>query len=356
VSDKLREAIPGRSPGFGSSHIDNALYSIMRNWVSSRGNVSSSSSSFGREIGEFVKGYLESWAANFRSRGHTDGALEEAIEETILSQQEEPGAGEIFLTTAKHMIEALCNLVWIDRPERVAYLSPIVNLCGDQRRLVVSTLNYDNAVERLAESNGMQFRTGIEEWPGRQQLNCEGDGIILLKLHGSIDWQYEDTKPTDESPLPLQTIRRVTSEEAVKENMRPAVIFGQRNKLTAEGPFLDILRQFKLELDQANLLTVIGYSFADDHINEFIARWLNAAANHQIRIVDPEFAKNADQFAKDLLQRCPQRITVIAKKAEDALPELFPAKQSTIAFSSGNNATQATVPQNQPPIGAEGKT
>jgi hypothetical protein len=38
----------------------------------------------------------------------------------------------------------------------------------------------------------------------------------------------------------------------------PMVIYGQRNKLTTEGNFLDLLRQFDEELSKSDLLTVVG--------------------------------------------------------------------------------------------------
>ena len=40
-------------------------------------------------------------------------------------------------------------------------------------------------------------------------------------------------------------------------------LFWGHNKLTADGPFLDLLRAFRHELSQASTLTVVGYSFRD---------------------------------------------------------------------------------------------
>jgi hypothetical protein len=68
----------------------------------------------------------------------------------------------------------------------------------------------------------------------------------------------------------------------------PMAIFGQRNKLTTEGPFLDLLRHFDEQLQQTDLLTVIGYSFRDEHINFYISKYLNQYRG-KIRVVDPNF-------------------------------------------------------------------
>jgi hypothetical protein len=92
--------------------------------------------------------------------------------------------------------------------------------------------------------------------------------------------------------MPHSVVRRVETDEFKKSFERPAVIFGQRNKLTAEGPFLDLLRQFQNELDNCSVLTVIGYSLRDAHINTYISKWLNESADKKIRVVDPNFEKS----------------------------------------------------------------
>jgi hypothetical protein len=61
--------------------------------------------------------------------------------------------------------------------------------------------------------------------------------------------------------------------------------------LTAEGPFLDLLKAFNDELEGADTLTVIGYSFSDPHINVYIGDWLNRSETHLLRVVDPSLAE-----------------------------------------------------------------
>ena len=54
----------------------------------------------------------------------------------------------------------------------------------------------------------------------------------------------------------------------------PAVIFGGRSKLRADGPYLDLLREFVSALTGTEDLVVVGYSFRDDHVNEVVRTWL----------------------------------------------------------------------------------
>jgi hypothetical protein len=118
-------------------------------------------------------------------------------------------------------------------------------------------------------------------------------------------------------------IRQATSAEVHEPGFRPALIFGGRNKLTAEGPFLDLLRVFKQELSRCTVLTVIGYSFRDDHVNEYISQWLNESGEHTIRVVDPGFSQTPGTYGRQLLRLEGNRVEVIGKRAAAGLEELY---------------------------------
>jgi hypothetical protein len=71
------------------------------------------------------------------------------------------------------------------------------------------------------------------------------------------------------------------------EYEEPAVIYGKRGKLRAQGPFLELRQHFTRALEAADSLVVIGYSFHDDHVNEAIAAWLRRSVHRRIIVVDP---------------------------------------------------------------------
>ncbi len=104
---------------------------------------------------------------------------------------------------------------------------------------------------------------------------------------------------------------------------RPAVVFGQRNKLTAEGPFLDLLRSFRDGLAGADRLTVVGYSFRDPHINEYLSQWLNEDEGRRIRVIDPGFEGNREPYAEALKRHGRERMEIIPKGAKEGLLETF---------------------------------
>jgi hypothetical protein len=110
-----------------------------------------------------------------------------------------------------------------------------------------------------------------------------------------------------------------------KRGYQPAVIFGQRNKLTAEGPFLKMFSVFQNQLAEADELIVIGYSFRDIHINESIADWFNYGSARKITVVDPnqQWAKQSDFAGKLGLASSGGRVRYIAQTAAQAIPELF---------------------------------
>ena len=46
---------------------------------------------------------------------------------------------------------------------------------------------------------------------------------------------------------------------------------------------------FRSHLDRTKALVVIGYGFADAHVNEVVHRWLNADTDRRIVVVDPHY-------------------------------------------------------------------
>lgn len=264
------------------------------------------------------------------------------------------GRGTVFAQTAQHMITALRRIVWITDPNTVEYLSPILRLLDAQRRLVIVTLNCDNTIELMAAHHGIDCITGIDEWSRGATFYLDGDGLYLLKLHGSINWELVSNQTSEGRPMPHSVIRRRSFEEmsssmedlekAHTEAWRrqdyeelsrisallqrfeypPTVIFGGRNKLTAEGPYLDLLRAFREELSQISLLTVIGYSFRGPHVNEYVTRWLNVDPGNRMRVINgKEFWNRPTEYAQLLKERVPDRVEEIRCHAGEALKGLW---------------------------------
>ncbi len=333
VSEGVRRALSETPASFEAGKIDKALQTTIRKTIEAalknRSPSLYSNESVGGAVEHYVKATAKQWSSGLKHASPTgDSDLESELSRMIDRRQAQPGEGRIFYQTNERMIAALKELVWIDEPKAVKHLGPLVNLLRRQKRLVIATLNYDNAVEILAESQNIECETGIERWSDTGNFDFAGEGLSLQKLHGSIDWVRESKARQPDRPMPHSVIRRVTHEEMMKGEARPAVIFGQRNKLTAEGPFLDLLRAFREELSASKTLTVVGYSFRDPHINVYISQWLNASRDHQIRIINgPGFeGETTIEYVRDLLHHrslFPEQVTIIPRFAGPGLEELY---------------------------------
>lgn len=322
VTKEILHALPNHAPHFGGHDIDNALVHAISQAKNSPNYISSSMfSEVSRAIGKYVIEITNEWLRNL-DRFPTSSMAFEREFENATNRISKPGEGKIFNALAEHMIRSLANIVWIDNPSKVSYLQPLLNSLKNQNKLTIATLNYDNSLELLAEENHVHCSTGIERWSSSGKFEEINDGILLLKLHGSIDWALKSGKCDESRPLPYNVIERVPAEQIKKTGFRPAVIFGHRNKLTAEGPFLDLLRVFQHELNIANKLTVIGYSFGDEHINVYLSNWINQDKDHKLKIINPKFQNIPNDFTIHLKGVSKDRVEIIEEDASKGLQKL----------------------------------
>ena len=243
-----------------------------------------------------------------------------ALEAAIRTIARRGSQGIIFREAADAMFSALTQIVWLEEAQRVAYLKPLFEL-SSRGRLCIATLNYDNAIELAALSSGLNITDGIEAWSQQGIFAPQNNAPFFLKLHGSIDWYTHEQPQSADRPLARNTPKGGNVNEIRISKLRPAILFGGRQKLTAEGPFLDLLRAFAQELAEADGLIVIGYSFRDPHVNEYISRWINNRPQGRLVIVDPSFNNSPVQFARRL-KGCGDRVQIMAISAREAISQL----------------------------------
>jgi len=331
VRDEILDAFSASPSSYEAGKIDKtlekAISKVVEAAVKNRSVSFSTSESIGRAVDTYISQVVKQWTSKLKSsRPSSSSQLEKEFQKAVSESLAQPGQGRIFQQTAELMIRTLTEIVWVDSPDRVTYLNPILDFARSRKRLVIATLNYDNAIELAAGSQRVQCDTGIDGWSQAGIIDTTGECLHLLKLHGSIDWEWRRDVVTKERPLPHSTIHQVSATRLTEGGFRPAVIFGQRNKLTAEGPFLDLLRAFQQELVQATMFTVIGYSFGDDHVNTYISQWLNQSSEHRIRIVNPGFEKSMVPYVehlKRLREERPEQIQVLADHASEGLLKLY---------------------------------
>jgi len=283
---------------FAARNIDDAIRQMIQNKFGHR--------SVGQEIREMIENSLRHLSISVSQGG------------------ERSGGGQVFRATCDTMIRKLISLVWLDDDKRdvVEYLRPLVRH-AHRNNVSIATLNYDNTIELAAAAEGARvFEEMGEVLSSEEEVDQAAKGYVhLLKLHGSIDWY--SLPPGSNDGLPATQIRRANREEMLKPRYMPAVIFGQRNKLTAEGPYLRLLSSFRDSLAEADSITVIGYSFRDPHVNEFIATWFNAVPTRSITVVTPDrrWANQSDLPVEFL--RCRTELESSRRRPVKRFPNCF---------------------------------
>lgn len=250
----------------------------------------------------------------FFSSSRFEEKFKEAVQQIVSGSE-----GRLFKATANAMIENLVNLVWITDGNKVQYLFPLLDFAKNTNSSFV-TLNYDNTIELASRIMGNEVDTGFDAWSNTSEFSFEDGKIPLIKLHGSIDWALNSGKTDEEKPLPYQIIQKVNPNSSDQNGFHPAVLFGGKNKLTAKGPFLSLLRSFEKQLEYSEVLTVIGYSFRDEHVNEFITKWLNGNISRKMRIINPNPESFDDPLTHALLHgRGQNRVEVIKESTSNGI-------------------------------------
>jgi NAD-dependent SIR2 family protein deacetylase len=281
--------------------------------------------SIGRDITEAI-------AKGLAGRPFAGSDIDRALQRFV-DAKTATGTGETYRQLQRQMIHELRSLV-ATHPKDVAYLAPLVAAGRAPEGITVATVNYDLSIEHAGAREGVEVSTGIEQWDRERRL-IWSDGVRLLKLHGSIDWCWEPAKyEPPKGQFPRRRVQK--ADDPSGERREPVVVFGQRGKLRAEGPFLSLLSEFEKWLAESNRLIVIGFSFRDEHINEAIRHWLAEDYARTIVLVDPKLPEQLapGDFRAELSGHLipfenaeptfSPRLEVLQVKASDALPQLFP--------------------------------
>jgi NAD-dependent SIR2 family protein deacetylase len=265
--------------------------------------------------------------------GQGTSRLERALVAFVGSATERARPGDVadlLRIVRSAMLNSLIAISNIEKPEDTTYFYALIQLGHSRRSLTIATLNYDRSIETAAQLLGLECHTGIETWLARGELAWPESGLQLLKLHGSIDWVAQPWSGMH--GLPTNQIRLARPDERSYE---PAIVFGEGGKLRSEGPYLALLLAWATELNRADSLLVVGYSFRDEHVNEVIARWFNADSRRRIVLLDPTDPGTApaDSFAEEVSRLAavdaaasePARFTYIQGTAKTSLAQAIQA-------------------------------
>jgi len=167
------------------------------------------------------------------------------------------------------------------------YYQSFVSLSTDIANLMkVFTLNYDLCFENIVGKDKtieLGFTKETNEWHQSNFEEIEGKHYNLYKLHGSVDWYLLNNK--------LYKSQKIESE--------PELIFGIQHKMTSVDPYFyysSILRNSCF--NEAKIIIVIGYSYADDYVNIILSQALNSRSELRLINVAPLFGKDEEKEKK----------------------------------------------------------
>lgn len=221
------------------------------------------------------------------------------------------------------IVSGLPELLTPSEPDSFDYLQPLLPGHGDATQTTIATLNYDVGLETAADRAGVPVSAGVEEWSDTGHLKFPSDTLRLLKLHGSLDWQRVGGSSVR---LTGPSLRVSSDRQAL-----PFLVFGQREKLRAEGPFLQLLEEFRSTLRGSTTLVSLGYGFRDPHINEIIGRWLNAGPQTHIALVDPFYDPAEQRWTRPVDFRSTLH-TLNRDSAADRTERVVYVKETTASF------------------------
>lgn len=157
----------------------------------------------------------------------------------------------------------------------------------------IVSLNYDQLLEVVASSSGSPISTDAELWDGSYTWPSKRSTPRYLKLHGSLDWRSDVATPVINAGNPFLPPRIVVGATQLTSDNKTAradasLIFGGVNKLTSWGPYPALMNAFREDLSHTRTVTVVGYAFGDDHVNQALIRWLSLSEDHRLIVVDYE--------------------------------------------------------------------
>lgn len=177
------------------------------------------------------------------------------------------------------------------------------------------TLNYDNLFMSLLEKEGIHCYDGFEPksnnnysfQPNIKKIISDTTSNIHYNLHGSAYWKvaYLDKTgqpnpeilKTDGIGLQLNDTPSAFQMEKGKTIQITNIITGyQKTQKSAITPFRQFQSAFDRDCLESIKITIVGYSFNDEHINESIKIGLKYNEELLIEIVDPSFIINEMDF------------------------------------------------------------
>jgi hypothetical protein len=200
-----------------------------------------------------------------------------------------------------------------------SFLLSFASRTTTRERLNVFTTNYDRLIEYACDWIGLHiidrfvglispiFRASRFDVdihynpPGIRGEPRYLEGVVkLTKLHGSIDWRYQD-EDLKRVALPFGSL--LSNSEIPKKPSDSVIIYPNpaKDMETAQYPYSELFRDFSAALCRPNsALVTYGYGFGDAHINRVIRDMLSLPSTHLVIISFDDTSKRISKFYNEV--------------------------------------------------------
>ena len=145
-------------------------------------------------------------------------------------------------------------------------------------RTQIFTPNYDLAFEYTLDQLSIEYCDGFSGFVNRQfdSRTLSGNGRTkLIKIHGSVNWVLDAEKIKELQP-------RFSNGKVEIADTQPILIYPTSGKLyqTYATPYSELMRHMLNKMETGkNVITVLGYRYGDEHINEILYKALENPNN-----------------------------------------------------------------------------
>ncbi len=210
-------------------------------------------------------------------------------------------------TLLKNILNAEKNIKEENLPILKSFLLSFASRTASKDRLNIFTTNYDRFLEYGLDEAGilildrfigkikpiMRFHRIDLDYhynpPGIRGEPRYVEGVVrFTKLHGSIDWQFEQDIFGQNRIVKIPLLFGAdVSDDFFNEPYEKVVIFPNSSKAveTSYFPYSELFRDFSTAICRPNsVLVTYGYGFGDSHINRIILDMLTIPSTHLVII------------------------------------------------------------------------
>lgn len=151
---------------------------------------------------------------------------------------------------------------------------------------IIYANGFSGVVERFFNPAVFNYAFAEQMELSQNKWNVIDNFIYLYKLHGSINWVETEN---EQHLFKIQEIQ--SPNNSSKDTTERFMIYPTPIKQNASfgSPYSDIFREFQKKLMKSNnVLVVVGYSFADEHINNIIYQALTIPTFRLVILGDRE--------------------------------------------------------------------